>query len=184
MKTIIRNKMKHTILSIKKRAEVEKTIHSNLLQTEWWKNAKVIGLYYSYGFEWDTHALIDIALSQGKIVTLPRTNRNNRTMQFYQFENRASLENVYQDLWEPISTPDLRCEPNNHDLMIVPGLAFDKKGYRIGYGGGYYDRYLQHYQHRTVSLAHDVQVIDKIPINKYDQPIEMIITNTRLLVCT
>ena len=181
MKKLIRSTMKNTILSIENRSDVEKLIHTHLVHTPDWENAQVIGLYYSFGLEWDTHTLIDIALSQGKIVTLPKTNPLDKSMRFYQFKTNNSLENVYQDIWEHIPKPELLVEADDHHLIIVPGLAFDKNGYRIGYGGGYYDRYLAQYHHRKISLAHDLQIMDEVPKNKYDQPIDMIVTNTRLI---
>ena len=60
---------------------------------------------------------------------------------------------------------------------IVPGVGFDKDNYRIGFGGGYYDRYLKDYKGYTISLAFKDQIIDKVPINEFDLPVNLVITN-------
>ena len=71
-------------------------------------------------------------------------------------------------------------EGNNNTIILVPGIVFDKNKNRIGYGGGYYDRYLQKYNDivmKTIGLAYSLQIIDKIPAQKYDIPLDLIVTD-------
>ena len=75
-------------------------------------------------------------------------------------------------------------DPSEVDLIIVPGVAFDKCGYRIGYGGGYYDRFLSNLDHVTkISLAFNMQLIDKIPTDHFDIPVNYIITEKEIINC-
>ena len=67
--------------------------------------------------------------------------------------------------------------------MFVPGLCFMKNGYRLGYGGGYYDRYLQNYKGMTVSLAFSDQVVDSLPVESFDIPVEKIVLNNQVIEC-
>ncbi|EPE60492.1 5-formyltetrahydrofolate cyclo-ligase family protein [Exiguobacterium sp. S17] len=70
------------------------------------------------------------------------------------------------------------------DTCIVPGRVFDRSGYRIGWGGGYYDRFLATYRGATIALAYDVQVLDEIPIEPHDIPVELIVTEREMIRCS
>ncbi len=74
-------------------------------------------------------------------------------------------------------------EKDRHDLIIVPGVAFSKDGYRIGYGGGYYDRYLADYQGSTLSLAADFQMQPFLTKESHDIPVQFIVTNFGTIYC-
>ena len=102
-------------------------------------------------------------------------------MDFYLYTNKNELENVYLDLYEPKDHREKLIDKDFIDLIIVPGLLFDPKGYRVGYGGGYYDRYLVDYPNITVSLAMEEQLVQYVPFDEYDIPVDFIITEDLMI---
>lgn len=146
---------------------------------------KTIAITISVKPEVDTIHLIEKLWQLGKHVVVPKCNAKTREMIFYRIENFTQLENVYMDLREPI--PQL-CEivPKSQiDVCIVPGIVFDKFGYRIGYGGGYYDRFLLDYKGKTIAIAFHEQLIGEVPRYPHDLPVGLIITDhTRVEIST
>ncbi|KIQ87959.1 MULTISPECIES: 5-formyltetrahydrofolate cyclo-ligase [Bacillus] len=141
-----------------------------------WIEAKTIGITLSMENEVNTYPIIEKAWEEGKKVVVPKCNKGTRTMSFRKISDFDQLETVYMNLREPI--PGLTEEVNvdEIDLQIVPGVAYTERGERIGYGGGYYDRYLVHYKGKTLSLAYDFQMVKHIPVEPFDKNIEKIIT--------
>ena len=81
------------------------------------------------------------------------------------------------NLYEPEPRPETKVVPDEKTLMIVPGLAFDREGYRTGYGGGFYDRYIAKYPSlTTLGVCYDFQIMDRIPRDVYDQPVGALVT--------
>ena len=90
-------------------------------------------------------------------------------MDFYEIRDFSELQKGAYGILEP--TGDRLLLPQKDDLMLVPGAAFDRNGYRIGYGGGYYDRYLRrHPDMKTIALAYDFQIISRVPAEEFDVP--------------
>ncbi len=171
--------------NMKNKRDVEQAMYARLFRLKIWKKANVIGLTHSRDTEWDTTFLIKKAWSQGKIITIPKSNPLNCNMQFYQYQQGDKLENVWQDIKEPIANPTNRVEKNKHDLIIVPGISFNKKGFRIGYGGGFYDRYLTDYDGQTLSLAANFQIQSSSYLfeETHDIPVDCIVTNFGTIYC-
>lgn len=96
-------------------------------------------------------------------------------MIFRQITNFDQLETVYMSLREPIPALTVETEANEIDLLFVPGVAYTRRGERIGYGGGYYDRYLLQYEGKTLSLAFDFQIVSYIPIESFDQNVQKLL---------
>lgn len=107
------------------------------LLSDFYKNSDTLLIYHSFGYEQKTTGLITVALKDKKQVFLPRVN--GKSMDFFLLEGLNDLADGTFGIKEP--TSDVRFNLNNA-VCIVPGLAFDKKGYRLGYGAGYYDKYL------------------------------------------
>lgn len=154
---------------------VEHVIHSNL-----WNEAKTIGLTISKDFEWNTESLIRIAWEQGKTVAVPKCFPKSKKLVFYKMESYKQLENVYHDLWEPDPKKTIKIKSLSIDLLIVPGLLFDKFGFRIGFGGGYYDRFLTQFPNQTLSLTSRQQLCDELPADPFDIPVNNLITENGL----
>src|SRR5699024_7389164 len=95
---------------------------------------------------------------------------------FYKFTSYDELEIVYYNLKEPRPLKTNEMDKDHIDLIIVPGLVYDQEGYRIGFGGGYYDRFLANYANETVSLAGQIQMVTNVPSESFDIPVNHIIT--------
>ncbi|HZH59591.1 MAG TPA: 5-formyltetrahydrofolate cyclo-ligase [Metabacillus sp.] len=151
-------------------------IHKHLFLQNHWNKAKTIAVTISRGREIDTKNIIEKAWAQGKHVVVPKCNPRLNEMIFRKIDTFQQLETVFFGLKEPIVSKTVSVEPEDINLMIVPGICFDQEGYRIGYGGGYYDRYLERYPHDTISLAFSFQLFSKIPREPHDIPIQGLIT--------
>ncbi|TCW52402.1 5-formyltetrahydrofolate cyclo-ligase [Bacillus thuringiensis] len=149
-----------------------------------WAEAKTIGITLSMENEVNTYPIIEKAWEEGKKVVVPKCNKGTRTMSFRQISNFDQLEIVYMNLREPIPALTEEVNADEIDLQIVPGVAYTERGERIGYGGGYYDRYLMHYKGKTLSLAYSFQIVEHIPLEPFDKNVEKIITEKGTMVKT
>jgi len=160
-------------------------IRDQLFNLPEWKESSHICLYYSVEKEVDTLSIAKQAWREGKKIYFPKCNPNEKKLTFYQVEHLSSLTKIYYGIPEP--DPEC-CDElllSKLDMIIIPGLVFDQKGYRIGYGGGYYDRFLPkiHSKVHKIALAFDYQVIRDtyLPIEEHDLPVHQIITNSAVL---
>jgi len=181
LRKIIMNDLKKLSQSTYK--EKSKLIHKQLLQEQAVKNANVIGITLSAFPEVETWTLIEILWNDGKKVVVPKCDPKTRMMTFYEITSFEQLEKVYMQLSEPIPHLTAKITKEQIDCLIVPGLAYDRQGFRLGFGGGYYDRFLSDFKNPTISLAFLMQVVEKIPTDDYDVPIEKIITENELIQC-
>ncbi|MBT2656656.1 5-formyltetrahydrofolate cyclo-ligase [Bacillus sp. ISL-18] len=156
-------------------------IAQTLFAADDWINAKVIGIYVSRQPEVDTYQIIRKAWEQEKLVVVPKCNPTDKNLSFRILTEFAQLESVYFGLFEPIVALTDEMNEEMIDLLIVPGLAYTRTGHRLGFGGGYYDRFLSHYTGQTISLAFDQQIIPQFPIEEYDIPVSKIITNHEVI---
>ncbi|MFC4558816.1 5-formyltetrahydrofolate cyclo-ligase [Virgibacillus kekensis] len=159
-----------------KRESIEEKLKHRLTQTDEWKLADVIGITISNGFEWNTRPIIEEAWKEGKTVCVPKCHPKQRSMDFHELHTYDQLEVVYYSLLEPDPKKTQKVKKDFIDVLVVPGLLFDKKGYRIGFGGGYYDRFLTDFPNKTISLASNVQLVDELPAETFDIPVKKIIT--------
>jgi 5-formyltetrahydrofolate cyclo-ligase len=183
------NKKEHRAQMLNKLKGMSKLEHeqysyevaSRLFEESIWKEANTIGVTVSNQPEVDTYQIIRKAWDQQKTVVVPKCHPREKTMSFHEINRFTQLESVYYGLLEPIENMTKRVEALDIDLLIVPGLLFSSNGYRIGFGGGYYDRFLANFKRDTVSLAFSIQLNDEIPIEKHDIPVSKIITNDNIL---
>jgi len=152
-------------------------IAQTLYEDSLWKSAQMIGITISNPPEVDTYQIIRQAWKEGKTIVIPKCLPKEKRMDFRVLERFDQLESVYFNLLEPIAEKTKKVDPSEIELLIVPGLAFTKDGYRLGVGGGYYDRFLQHYKGKTASLAFQVQIVNQLPKEPHDLPVEKLITN-------
>jgi|SRR5699024_6486433 len=165
-----------TEITDEKRIEIERKIEANLLEQKYWQESSIIGMTISQDLEWDTRGIIEAAWRQGKKVAVPKCLPETKQMNFYIIDSFNDLELAHFNLMEPIPSKTKIIDKNQIDLLVVPGLLFDKKGYRIGFGGGYYDRFLMDFSNKTVSIGSTYQLKDKVPVEEYDLPVQHIIT--------
>ena len=165
-------------------AERSEKIVSQLLQTAQFQVAKTIAVTMSNFPEVETRRLIETAWSLGKTVTVPKSHPATREMTFYAITGFDQLEVVFAGIEEPIEASCQKVLLENLDIVIVPGVVFNEQGFRIGFGGGYYDRFLAKYKGVTIALAFDEQVQASIPVDSHDVPIQTIITDQRTINCS
>ncbi|WP_404428702.1 5-formyltetrahydrofolate cyclo-ligase [Sutcliffiella horikoshii] len=185
-KSLLREEMKKILGSMDRSSHdiQSKEINDRLFSSTEWKDAQTIAVTISRYPEVDTETIILRAWDEGKKVAVPKCFPKDKSMNFYYLENFNQLESVYFGLKEPIVTEVEMCPKDNLELMLVPGLIFDEEGYRIGFGGGYYDRYLVGYTGFKVSLAFSQQMVKKVPTDHYDIPVHKIVTNEVVYDCT
>lgn len=158
------------------REEIEQQLVKHLLTSKLWQNAQTIGVTISQGVEWSTEPIIKSAWQVGKRVCVPKCYPKKKALKFYHLTSYDELEVVYYRLQEPDPERTTYIHKNNIDLLIVPGLLYNEEGYRIGFGGGYYDRFLVNFPHTTVSLASQHQVMEKMPVEPHDICVDYVIT--------
>ena len=173
MKKILRNKtiaaMKELPQSVK--AEADSQLTQRFIQLPAFQEAKTLATYLSMGHEFSTASLIQAALQLGKRVCVPRTYPQGR-MEFVEYDPDI-LEKTRFGLLETNERGQV-VDKSEIDLIHVPGLVFQSKGYRIGYGGGYYDRYLADYTGKTVSTIYSIQQKEFQP-DVFDQAVQEVL---------
>ncbi len=132
-------------------------------------------IYVSFRTEVDTHGIIDTCINSGIRVAVPRVEQ--REIVFYYIDSQSDLERGYMGIPEPTEG----CVPVSagscSSLIIAPGSVFDRNGNRIGYGGGYYDRFISRNPDiYSIGLAYSCQIVDSIPEDEWDRPLDMVIT--------
>lgn len=159
-------------------------ILNKLYQTSFYKDSNTIMVYISFGTEINTHDFIKKTINRGKRIVVPVTFPKTKEIKPSEILAFDELEIGFYNILTPKDEFIRFIDPKDIDLIIVPGLAFDRRGYRIGYGGGYYDRFLSQYPDiMKVSLALDLQLIDKVPEEGFDVPVDRIITEKEIIQC-
>ncbi|WP_227395150.1 5-formyltetrahydrofolate cyclo-ligase [Jeotgalibacillus aurantiacus] len=151
-------------------------VHERLFQTDEWRHAQTVGLTVSTGFELETRPVIERAFQDGKAVAVPRCIPSRKALVFHEIQDITDVKPSFFNLLEPPESLPV-IHKDDIDLLIVPGLIFDRAGYRIGFGGGYYDRFLTDYRKMTASLCFRFQIMDQIPHETHDIPVNKLITD-------
>lgn len=173
-----RLRKEHQVLSTVEKNKSDGMIISRMVGQALFKSADRVFLYASVRNEINTHGLIADAYRMGKTVGLPKCNGFG-IMDFYCYT--GELVDGKFHIPEPSGAELLI--PERTDIMIVPGLAFTCNGYRIGQGGGYYDRYLEKHPCVTIGLCRDRFILEEIPVEWNDLPVDYVITETAVYNC-
>jgi 5-formyltetrahydrofolate cyclo-ligase len=181
-KKALREQMLHRMKELSKPEyeQLSYQIACSLYSSPLWIGAKTIGITVSKAPEADTWQIIRRAWDEGKRVAVPKCIPKSKQMVFRELNSFTDLESVYYGLWEPNPESTVEIRSEEIDTLVVPGLAYMKNGFRLGFGGGYYDRFLEHYKGRTVSLAFEMQLITGFPVENHDKPVEIIITDQQV----
>ncbi|WP_430609582.1 5-formyltetrahydrofolate cyclo-ligase [Enterococcus sp. DIV0876] len=173
-KAFLRKQMISTLeqLPKKRKQKKEVLIQQLLFASQDWQNAKSVGVIRSLPFEFDTQAIFAQAAKENKRIAVPKTV--NKALHFFEVDARTRYQKSAFGVDEPISEK----EATQLDLVLVPGLIFSTSGYRIGFGGGYYDRFLATYSGHTISLVFSEQINDQWRPEAFDIPVDKIITDT------
>lgn len=156
--------------------EKSRVICEKIMETSLWKEASCIYAYMDCKGEVCMRSLIEAAWNQGKRVAVPKVF--GKEMRFFYITSYEETAPGYYGIPEPVGGEEAFCETA---LMIMPGVAFDKKLHRCGYGGGFYDRFLNiHTQLSTIAPAFDFQIVPEVPAEPFDLSPGMLITESRI----
>ena len=171
---------KRNLLSKEEILEKSNEIKNKLINLQHYKNSRTIMFFVSINSEVNTHEMIKDAL-KSKLVVVPRIAHHEiEASIIIDFDNLIPRGKF--GILEPIET--MKTAYKNIDLVLVPGIAFEKEGHRIGYGFGYYDKFLKKVPKAIkIGLAFDFQVVDKIPREMHDVPVDMIVTEKKVVEC-
>ncbi|WZY01030.1 5-formyltetrahydrofolate cyclo-ligase [Bacillus sp. FSL W7-1360] len=176
-KVMIRREVKASLQKMSQATYRERSarIVSQLMGRNMWKVAKCMGVTKAIFPEVDTAPLIEQAWCDEKEVALPRVHMRTKTMAFYVVTSWDQLEETRYGLLEPVVSKCRCVDEQAIDLMIVPGVAFTRKGDRLGMGGGFYDRLLPAYRGTTVSLCFEEQLRLVLPTEDHDVKIDHVV---------
>ena len=172
-------KQLRSIIREKKRAmtpeeirEKSRILMEKLLKTELYQKAQTIYGYLSYNQEVQTLPILAKALEEGKRVAVPKVY--GEEMRFLYLEDLSLVAPGFGGIPEPIADSPVAEDP--HALVLMPGLAFDPEGHRIGYGGGFYDKFLAaEPSHPTLALCYDFQVLSSLETDPHDIPVDQVL---------
>ena len=173
MKAELRKKILQEMkaLSQEQKQAMDRALTERFLQHPFCQEAKVIATYLSFPHEFQTQELIERVLKDGKKVLIPKTYPKGR-MEFVVYDPKQLAKTSF-GLLEPQGDLEV-VEPSQIDLIHVPGLAFTTEDYRIGYGGGYYDRYLENFAGHTMSTIYPCQ-IQNFNSEDHDIPVQEVL---------
>lgn len=177
IKNDLRRELKAKRAQIQNKPEKDRIICSYFLNSDIYKNAEEILCYCSTGSEVDTSVIINSALNDGKKLYLPKCLNNFGNMAFYRVENTKNLVTGAFGICEPDVSVCVPSYEFHNAVCVVPGLSFDKKGRRLGYGKGYYDRFLEKFTIISAGLCYNELISETIPCDKHDIPVNYIFTN-------
>ncbi|GGE46843.1 hypothetical protein GCM10011391_27120 [Pullulanibacillus camelliae] len=180
----LRKNMKRCLQEITNLDIEASKIHQQIYQQSWWQQAETVAVTVSTVNELDTTALIEAAWQSHKRVVIPKCFPEERRLDFREITRWDQVEKSFYNLHEPKLALTMSVPKKEMDLIIVPGLAFDPRGYRIGFGGGYYDRFLASCSAVKVAQAVDCQVCNQVPAESHDIAVDMIVTPSEVMKCS
>lgn len=175
------------------RQQKSEKIAKKILEADWFKEADIVLSYHAFRSEVEVDALNRAVLTQGKKLYLPKTYVKEKQIRFFEITDLSKLKRGYQKIWEPTGEePEFSFETVKEEqkkvLMIMPGTAYDARGYRMGYGGGYYDRYLNAHEAEwkmidfmTAFAAFSEQKMILIPGERCDVKPDVIVTEKEIM---
>ena len=163
--------------------EKSNIIKKRLFEMNEFKQASTILFYISYDNEVHTHNMIKESMSNRKKIIVPITDKDNKKLLLSELKNWNDLSHGAYNILEPRKECIIEVSLDSIDLILVPGIGFDKHGHRIGHGGGYYDKLLENSTAQSIGLAFHLQILDKIYVEKHDVSIHKIITEKEIIYC-
>ena len=163
------------------KANFDKKIQNKLLNLFIVREADVVLTYVSTPIEVKTLDFIESLLKQGKKVAVPKCLNDKGDMDFFIINSLNDLEDGFFGVQEPDPQKTEKTVTTENSVCIVPAFLFDEKGYRLGYGKGYYDRFLSKFQGKTVGICYEENIRDSLMHGKYDRPVGLIVTEKRIV---
>lgn len=185
-KAIIRKRTQTKLkqLTRTQKEHIQNGMYRCLFSTSLWQQVTSIGITLAQLTEWDTRPIIQRAWKDNKRVAVPKVNAHTREMTFYQLDRFDQLHQGAFDIQEPIVSHTHLMPKIEIALMVVPGVAFTLDGARLGFGGGFYDRFLVDFTGQTVALLAAMQLYAHLPQNQHDCKIDQLIVEHRHVICT
>ncbi|HQD42034.1 MAG TPA: 5-formyltetrahydrofolate cyclo-ligase, partial [Bacillota bacterium] len=188
----MKQKLREEILSLRRQIpptlqkEYSQLIQKRLLELEAFTRSVNVMAYVAFRNEVETMPIIQHCLSEGKRVVVPVSVPKTRELLLSELKDpERELRPGTFGVPEPAPGYIRPFPAEDLDLILVPGVAFDERGFRLGYGAGYYDRFFERLTRRVprIGLAFEIQIIDRVPADPTDQPVDFIITEIRLIDC-
>lgn len=168
-------------MSPEKKQTLDRKIKNRLVNLWAVRDAETVLCYVSTEIEVDTREFITALLEMGKRVAVPRCEGERADMNFYYINSLAELSSGSFGVDEPDPQKTTMVGDTEDTVCIVPAFMFDKSGYRLGYGKGYYDRYLSRYKGSTIGICYAENLQEELFHGKYDRTVDMIITEKDIL---
>lgn len=182
IKKELRKELKAKRKNIEKKQQSDEFIRENLICSDLYLDAKQVLLYAHLDDEINMDDCINDALLLGKRVALPVCTDDSGNMEFYYICSIRDLKAGFFGVREPDINKCQRVMDFTDSICVVPAIAYDKKGYRLGYGKGYYDRFLKNNTLISVGVCYNELIEDNLPRDEYDIPVNYIITQNGLIV--
>ena len=178
-KSELRKKFRAVRNSVSDRDFLSDKIAENLFDSDLYKNADAVFCYWAVDSEVQTKSIIKKALADQKKVALPKCTDKNGNMTFYYINSLSDLIEGMYGIMEP---PECFAADvgNENSICIVPALAFDSEGYRLGYGKGYYDRFLSIFSGISIGVCFQECLTQALPRNEFDKKVNYIITDKNI----
>ncbi len=173
---------KREICDSETRIKWDNNIFDKVINSEFYKKASIIFIFVSFKNEVNTHQIINRSISDGKIICVPKIQSKEKGIEIFRINSLAEVKPGYYGILEPLE----RCpevDSKSIDLILMPGVAFDRHGGRVGYGAGFYDRFLSkiNIEIDKVALSYNFQLLNNVPMNKLDVFIDGIITEEEII---
>lgn len=180
-KALLRKKYIAARKALSRKEEKDRAIFDRLITIEELIRADLVLAYASSSIEVDTYRFIEYTLRKGQKIALPVCRESTNEMDFYLIETTDCLiPGKYKGIFEPDPSRCQKCEITGNAVCIVPGLSFDKNGYRLGYGKGYYDRFLSENPVLTIGLCYEECVSGSLPFEKHDKCVSVLVTEKEI----
>ena len=177
----LRSYIKTKRKSVENKAEKDSLVAQNLLSLDEIKKAYTVLCYISLDDEICTDEIIRVLLDSGKSVGAPYCVDNNGNMDFYYITDFDDLRIQSFGVREPVIEKCKKVTSFDNTIIILPGLCFDSNGNRLGYGKGYYDRFLQIHSLISVGLCYNSLIVKKVPTDMYDKKADIIVTENDVI---
>jgi 5-formyltetrahydrofolate cyclo-ligase len=166
--------------------QLSSRITARLLDLPTLKEARIISTYLDIGSEVRTRGLVEWAVGNSKKIIVPVVDKAQQRLIFSEFRTPEELERGAHGIQEPKREFRRPIALEQADVILVPGVAWDQKGFRIGYGAGYYDRSINALRTHvtTIGLAYEFQFISNVPRSRYDRRVDRIVTESRIIETT
>lgn len=171
-------------LSAQDRAIYSEKIAEKILTSDFYKNSETIMCFINFSNEVSTRNFMERVIADGKRIAVPITYPDTYQLKPSILKSLNELEPGFYNILTPKKEFERFIDPSEIDLVIVPGVAFRKDGYRVGYGGGYYDRFLSKIPNTpTIAIGFDIQIVEDLPVDSYDIAVDYIYTEKNIINC-